>query len=252
MAEEKYISDLTGEELDAALRNIGKVESSVAAAAASAEAAKNSEEHAQQSAYGALGWYDTVDALRSEHPTGSKGQWAIIGADCSLRVWNPDKSDWVSTLDEPEYVNIAGQFSNYPDIFSMPFTGVAKVHRKAKTADLFFGAVVEGEPSSRPALYDYLTLKNICEQLGASGLSFSGAYNVVTIYRNNLDTGTLGRAGFKFNPQPDNMTGGIARIYSADLSLPGTWALSDGSPGAYYVIRQGDNYTFMILGARML
>lgn len=218
----------------------------------SAEAAENAAEHAQQSAYGALGWYSTLENLQATHPTGTKGQWAIIGSDCTIRVWDTESDSWVSTLDEPVYINIAGQLSNYDSIFSMPFTGIAKVHRKAKTVDLFFGAVVEGEPSSRPVVYNYLTLKNICAQIGASGLSFSGAYNVITIYRNNLDTGVLGRAGFKFNPQPDNVTGGIARIYSADLSLPGTWSLSDGSPGAYNVIRQGDNYNFFIIGAKML
>lgn len=247
-----YKSTLTPQEVDAALKNIGNVKASVAAAAASAEAAKNAAEHAQQSAYGALGWYASVNDLQEDHPTGSQGQWAIIGSDCTIWVWDSESSSWVSTLDEAEYINIYGQLSNYPNSFSMPFTGIAKVHRKAKTADLFFGSVVEREPSSRSAVYDYLTLKNICVEIDASGLSFSGAFNVVTIYRNNLDPGVLGRAGFKFNPQPDNVTGGIARIYSSDLTLPGTWSLSDGSPGAYNVIRQGDNYSFLIVGAKML
>ncbi len=40
-------------------------------------------------------------------------------------------------------------------------------------------------------------------------------------------------------------------MYSDDLSVIGTWSLSDGAPN-YYVIRYGDVYAFTIMGAQML
>lgn len=58
--------------------------------------------------------------------------------------------------------------------------------------------------------------------------------------------------GFKWNFFGDSHTvGGIGRVYSGDLSLIGTWSLSDGAPD-YYVIRNGDVYAFTIVGAQML
>lgn len=153
---------------------------------------------------------------------------------------------------ENNYTFIAGQLSNYPDIFSMPFTGIAVVHNNIKTVDIFFNCLVEKEPSSRPLVYDYLTLRDICNEIGCSNLTINPASTIITLVRNNVDTGVFGRCGFKYNPFGENgIFGGIARVYQQDLSVVGTWGLSDGNPN-YYVIRQGDQYTFMILGAKMI
>lgn len=153
---------------------------------------------------------------------------------------------------ENNYVFINGQLSNYPDIFSMPFTGMAIVHNNTKTVDIFFNCIAENEPSSRPAVYNYLTLQNICTEIGCSNLIINPPSTIVTLVRNNVDPGIFGRSGFKYNPYNGNGSfGGIARIYQTNLSVVGTWSLSDGGPN-YYVIRQGDQYTFMILGAKMI
>lgn len=149
-------------------------------------------------------------------------------------------------------VTITTQLSNMSDIFSMPATGVAVVHPRTNTVDLYFSAAVENEPSSRPTSYDYLTLGTFCSQIGCTGLQFDPTRTIITLTRNNAQQGIQGRVGFKWNFfEGSHMVGGIGRVYSTDLSLVGTWALSDGAPD-YYVIRYGDVYTFTIMGAQML
>lgn len=59
-------------------------------------------------------------------------------------------------------VTIASQLSNMGTIFSMPATGVAVVHPRTNTVDLYFSAAVENEPSSRPTSYggpDYYVIR---------------------------------------------------------------------------------------------
>lgn len=149
-------------------------------------------------------------------------------------------------------VTIAAQLSTMDTIFSMPATGVAVVHPRTNTVDLYFSATVENEPSSRPASYDYLTLGSFCSQIGCEGLQFDPTRTIITLTRNNAQQGIQGRVGFKWNFFGDSHTvGGIGRVYSVDLSLIGTWSLSDGAPD-YHVIRNGDVYAFTIVGAQML
>ena len=50
---------------------------------------------AQTIAQGALGWYETEEALQSAHPTGQNGQWAIVGATNTVWVWSDDAGTWV-------------------------------------------------------------------------------------------------------------------------------------------------------------
>lgn len=66
-------------------------------AAASAESAKNYAEQAQQVAQGALGWYATDASLKSAHPTGQNGQWAIIGTTDTIWTWDSDTNTWKNT-----------------------------------------------------------------------------------------------------------------------------------------------------------
>lgn len=149
-------------------------------------------------------------------------------------------------------VTITSQLSNMVTVFSMPATGVAVVHPRTNTCDLYFSAAVENEPSSRPTSYDYLTLGTFCSQIGCTGLQFDPTRTIITLTRNNAQQGIQGRVGFKWNFfEGSHTVGGIGRVYSADLSLVGTWALSDGAPD-YHVIRAGDVYTFSIIGAQMI
>lgn len=84
-----YDSALTGAELDEAFRNLGKLGQSVADAAQSAETAAFWAGQAQHSANGALGWYDTPEALRAAYPRAEAGQWALVGGTGSLWLWDP-------------------------------------------------------------------------------------------------------------------------------------------------------------------
>lgn len=63
-------------------------------------------EQAQQVSQGALGWYETEQALQAAHPTGENGQWAIIGTTDTIWTWDSDTSAWVnsgSTADLSNY-----------------------------------------------------------------------------------------------------------------------------------------------------
>ena len=52
---------------------------------------------AQKVAQGALGWYENESALRSAHPTGQDGQWALVGDTDTIWTWDSDASDWINT-----------------------------------------------------------------------------------------------------------------------------------------------------------
>lgn len=59
--------------------------------------AKYYAEQAQQISQGALGWYATPQALRSAHPTGQNGQWAIVGTTDTIWVWDGDTYGWADS-----------------------------------------------------------------------------------------------------------------------------------------------------------
>ena len=52
---------------------------------------------AQTVAQGALGWYESESALQAAHPTGSNGQWAIIGSTDTIWIWDAEKAAWVDS-----------------------------------------------------------------------------------------------------------------------------------------------------------
>lgn len=52
---------------------------------------------AQTIAQGALGWYETEEALQAAHPTGQNGQWAIVGTTDTIWTWDSDTSAWVNS-----------------------------------------------------------------------------------------------------------------------------------------------------------
>ena len=52
---------------------------------------------AQRVSQGALGWYETEQALQAAHPTGTDGQWAIIGSTDTIWTWDSDTSAWVNS-----------------------------------------------------------------------------------------------------------------------------------------------------------
>lgn len=59
--------------------------------------AKYYAEQAKSISQGQLGWYPTSQALRSAHPTGKNGQWAIIGTTDTIWTWDSDTSAWVDS-----------------------------------------------------------------------------------------------------------------------------------------------------------
>lgn len=59
--------------------------------------AKYYAEQAQQVSQGAVGWYETEQALQAAHPAGQNGQWAIIGTTDTIWTWDSDTNAWVNT-----------------------------------------------------------------------------------------------------------------------------------------------------------
>ena len=52
---------------------------------------------AQRVSQGALGWYEIEQALQAAHPTGTDGEWAIIGSTDTIWTWDSDTSAWVNS-----------------------------------------------------------------------------------------------------------------------------------------------------------
>lgn len=82
--------------------------------------AKYYAEQAQSVAQGQIGWYATPQALRSAHPTGQNGQWAIIGTTDTIWTWDSDTSAWVDSGAQVDLSNyptneqLQQTLSNYP------------------------------------------------------------------------------------------------------------------------------------------
>ena len=76
---------------------VQQIEGNAAAAAASAAAAAASAAKAEQLAQGCKGWFVNVTALRAAYPTGTDGEWAILGSTDSIWVWDADSSDWINS-----------------------------------------------------------------------------------------------------------------------------------------------------------
>lgn len=81
---------------------------SASEAASSATAAQEYAEQAQQVSQGAVGYYDTPEALRSAHPTGQAGNWAIVGSTDTIWVWDTDTNAW---LDTSQNVNLSNYYT---------------------------------------------------------------------------------------------------------------------------------------------
>lgn len=77
-------------------------------AANSATAAQGYAEQAQQVSQGAVGYYDTPEALRSAHPTGQAGNWAIVGSTDTIWVWDTDTNAWLDTI---QNVNLSNYYT---------------------------------------------------------------------------------------------------------------------------------------------
>ena len=76
---------------------VQQIEGDAEAAAASAAAAAASAAKAEQLAQGCKGWFVNVAALRAAYPTGTDGEWAILGSTDSIWVWDADSSDWINS-----------------------------------------------------------------------------------------------------------------------------------------------------------
>lgn len=61
-----------------------------------------------------LGWFATPAALSEAHPTGSDGDYAIIGTTDTVWVWDTDSLSWIDTgqagIELPDQTGKAGKF----------------------------------------------------------------------------------------------------------------------------------------------
>lgn len=111
-----YDSTLTGAELDGALKKLPQIDAAVEQAGQSvrlaqswAEGGTGSREgedlhnarywcsQAQTIAQGAMGWYADEAQLKQACPTGSNGQWAIVGSTDTIWTWDGDTGRWVDS-----------------------------------------------------------------------------------------------------------------------------------------------------------
>lgn len=78
------------------------------AAASAKEDAKRAEDaadRAQSIAQGAKGYYPTEEALNAACPSGSNGDWAIVGSTSSVWIWNSEIQKWVNSSSSMEEIS---------------------------------------------------------------------------------------------------------------------------------------------------
>lgn len=92
--------------------------------------AKYYAEQAQQVSQGALGYYETGEALEAAHPTGQPGNWAIVGSTDTIWVWDTESSGWLDTsqnMNLSDYYTKTQSDARYsravPYIITVPTTG---------------------------------------------------------------------------------------------------------------------------------
>lgn len=56
-------------------------------------------EQAMAVSNGYLGYFETPELLKQAHPTGNKGDWAIIGSTNSMWIWDTETSSFIDTLE---------------------------------------------------------------------------------------------------------------------------------------------------------
>lgn len=159
-------------------------------------------QQAQQVSQGALGWFETEQALEAAHPTGQNGQWAIIGSTDTIWTWDSDTSAWVNTGNTAD-------LSNY--------------YTKAQ-ADAAFATAAQGALAAS-AVQSVNGKTGTAVTLNASDVGAAPAANGVTVYIhvrsgavNELTgTGANGRA-----------------LMTADVQLGDTWTVN-GQPVTAYM-----------------
>nr|WP_317399323.1 hypothetical protein [uncultured Gemmiger sp.] len=111
-----YDSTFTGQELDAALKKLPRVDEAVEQSAQNVLLARswaqggtglredeeiNSARYwcsqAQTITQGAMGWYADENQLKAAHAAGRNGQWAIVGTTDTIWTWDADTAAWVDT-----------------------------------------------------------------------------------------------------------------------------------------------------------
>ena len=143
-----YYNALT-EQVAKALANANAAAASADAAEQSAAEAAASAEAAQQVAQGAVGYYETTDALRQAHPTAEAGNWAIVGSTDTVWVWDIDTSTWKDS-------HQATDLSNY---YTKQQTG-ANFYTKAQTDERYL------QPASLSNFYSKQQVQNLIAPIG--------------------------------------------------------------------------------------
>lgn len=110
-------------------------------------------QQAQQVSQGAVGYYETAAALEAAHPTGTAGNWAIVGDSDTIYVWDTDTNAWVDTgssIDMSQYYTKTQSDARY----ALGTEGVANnaatanaCSGNAETATKFKNAVSIGDAS---------------------------------------------------------------------------------------------------------
>ena len=137
---------------------------------------------AQTIAQGALGWYETEEALQAAHPTGQNGQWAIVGTTDTIWTWDRDTSAWVNS----------GAQSDLSNYYTIP---QANARFEMPIGFIFQWLAVEGQS------VDLTTPENVAAYFGY------GTWQVIAQGRFLIGQSSTYAAG---------STGGEAEVYLTD------------------------------------
>lgn len=246
-----YDSSLTGAELDAALKKLPQIDTAVEQtgqnvrlAQSWAEGGTGSREgenlhnakywcsQAQTIAQGAMGWYADEAQLKEACPTGTNGQWAIVGSTDTIWTWDGDTGRWVDSgaqMDLSNYYTKAqadAAFSPTGHTATGTAYGHVKLSDTAGTSDVADG--VAATPKCVKNATEYQPGDSITfDQIALSGFITTGATSmyycvplakpVSSAVSGITATGSFtarGVSGYVEGSNPNDFSGYTVNVYS--------------------------------------
>lgn len=131
----------------------------------------------------------------------------------------------------------------------IPFNGYAVLNKVTHKADIHLSCTIELLNDKSDNKFYFINISTICKQLGINSLDWNSAASRVQIEGNTTNyssgaSGKWGRTGLCLQYFQDNRSAGVARAYSSDLNIYGSWPLSDAD-----IFKIGNTYYIDVWGA---
>lgn len=188
-------------------------------------------EQAHQVSQGALGWYETEQALQAAHPTGTNGQWAIIGSTDTIWTWDSDTNAWVDSgaqMDLSNYYTKDQADAAFATAAqgALAASAIQSVNGKSGTAVTLSAADVGAAAASASNLKTYSSVT----QLGI----VAGAYTTAQVYAAMPGASIAMLIGTDVSDAPTSQ--GTLVIYKYNLNRGRIFCYDKSTTSDYYML----------------